>query len=247
MGNFLATWHRAISTATIAKEFAPPRPASWPDALTHGQLAALQYPYNTTETDKHGFAGLRARYILDCCKSGELPCTLTTTTKAAPPLRQPKLSESALLGWGSFKSTPPPPPQRPQPVAVPTYTVTAPAFAAWLAAQDEKPSAHIAAWFEAAGVNHQSEAATDETPEARNDRWLAFYEAEEKAGRKHGAYERGSNHFNVERSTYNKAVKKAIEKRAEQYRAGMKAVPVKARGWGAQLVIDGKKTKGTKA
>jgi hypothetical protein len=94
-----------------------------------------------------------------------LPCTLTTTTKAAPPLRQPKQSESALLGWGSFKSAPPPPPQRPQPVAVPTYTVTAPAFAAWLAAQGEVPSDHIAAWFEAVGVNHQSEAAPKPAPQ----------------------------------------------------------------------------------
>ena len=33
-----------------------------------------------------------------------------------------------------------------------SYTVTAPAFAAWLAAQGVPPSSHIQAWFDAMGV-----------------------------------------------------------------------------------------------
>ena len=44
-----------------------------------------------------------------------------------------------------------------------------------------------------------------------------------------------------------KAVKKAAEKRAEKLRAGIKAVSGKAGDWTRQLVINGKKTKGTKA
>jgi hypothetical protein len=87
---------------------------------------------------------------------------------------------------------------------------------------------------------------TDEPIGARNDRWLDFYEAEVKEGRKLGAYERGSKHFNVDRSTYNKAIKKTVGKRAEKYRAGIKAVPAKSGAWDSLIVIDGKKTKGMK-
>jgi hypothetical protein len=88
---------------------------------------------------------------------------------------------------------------------------------------------------------------TDEPIEARNDRWLAFYEAEVNAGRKTGAYQRGKEHFNLnDRSTYSKAVNRTIKQRAEKYRADIKAVPAKAGLWGFQLVIDGKKTKGMK-
>lgn len=235
--------------------------AGWPETLKHGQLAALQYPYSKGETARIRLARDRAGDILSACKSGELPHTATTVTVTPPPLPIQRRNEFASSEWtnefgrfgslgvrnGRITSQ-----TNPQPHDVTTYTVAAPAFAAWLAAQPETPSEHIAAWFEAVGVNTQPEAApvpTDETIEDRNDRWLAFYESEEKAGRKRGAYERGSEHFNVDRSLYNKAVKATVEKRAEKYRAGMKTVPAKggAGGWGSQLVKDGKKTKGTKA
>lgn len=88
---------------------------------------------------------------------------------------------------------------------------------------------------------------TDEPIGARNDRWLAFYEAEEKAGRTRGVYERGGKHFNVKPSTYRKAVKRTFQKRAEKYRAGTKAVPATGESWASTLVKAGKKTKGTKA
>ena len=234
--------------------------AGWPESLKHGQLAALQYPYVKGEPAKIRLARDRAGDILSACKSGELPHTATTVTVTPPPLPIQRRNEFASSEWmnefgrfgslgvrnGRITSQ-----TNPQPHDVTTYTVTAPAFAAWLAAQPETPSEHIAAWFEAVGANTQPEAAPvpiDETIEDRNDRWLAFYEAEEKAGRKTGAVQRGATHFDVERSLYGKALKESRARRAEKYRADIKAVPAKggAAGWGSQLVKDGKKTKGTK-
>jgi hypothetical protein len=162
VGKFLATWHRAISTATIAREFAPPRPASWPETLTHGQLAALQYPYNATETDKVRLAVKRADYILDCCKGGELPHTAETKNKMTSPAKTVDTGRHVTFLGAAAREVYTVPAEYKE---VPTYTVTAPAFAAWLAAQGEVPSDHIAAWFEAVGVNHQSEAAPKPAPQ----------------------------------------------------------------------------------
>ena len=153
--------------------------AGWPESLKHGQLAALQYPYVKGEPAKIRLARDRAGDILSACKSGELPHTATTVTVTPPPLPIQRRNEFASSEWlnefgrsnefgrfgslgvrnGRITSQPPP-----QPHDVTTYTVTAPAFAAWLAAQPETPSAHIAAWFEAVGANTQDQAAPAPVP-----------------------------------------------------------------------------------
>lgn len=172
--------------------------AGWPESLKHGQLAALQYPYVKGEPAKIRLARDRAGDILSACKSGELPHTATTVTVTPPPLPIQRRNEFASSEWmnefgrfgslgvrnGRITSQ-----TNPQPHDVTTYTVTAPAFAAWLAAQQEAPSAHIAAWFEAVGVNTQPEAAPVPTPQpivsaatqARNKRRDDFWSLIEDA------------------------------------------------------------------
>lgn len=247
-------WHDAVAVAAAQFKTKKEREAGWPQTMTIEQAAALQRPYlHKTEPGYRASLGktkAMADAIFQACEKGSIEWSTETRqthhqiTRIVPgDIRYAKrnlygervITPRQELAWATKD--------------VQVKAITAQAFAAWLAepTQDEKPSAHIAAWFEAVGVNPQSEAATDETLEARNDRWLAYYEADVKAGGKLGAYARGSKHFNVDRSKYNKAVKKAADKRAEKHRAGFKAVPAKSGRWGSTLVKDGKKTKGTKA
>lgn len=224
----------------------------WPDSMKPDQLAALHRPYIRGGIEhRPGRWRTEAfmKAISDACESGNL----AHETKVMPgkAVMNGRIQLSALRSWeGTTRTGTYHPSQKPKDVT--TYTVTAPAFAAWLAAQPETPSAHIAAWFEAVGVKNKDEAPpvpNDETIEDRNDRWLAYYEAEEKAGRKYGAVIRGANHFQAERSLYGKALKDAKELRAEKYRADIKAVPAKggAGGWGPSTLVEmGKKKKGTK-
>jgi len=135
--------------------------AGWPESLKHGQLAALQYPYVKGEPAKIRLARDRAGDILSACKSGELASTATTVTVKPKPPKLPRRNQFASDAWlmkdgfiTVMKTT-----SSTQPHDVTTYTVTAPAFAAWLAAQPETPSEHIAAWFEAVGGNTRPEAA----------------------------------------------------------------------------------------
>ena len=245
MGKINAAWRVAMST--MGQNFTKAEhDAGWPESLKHGQLAALQYPYVKGEPAKIRLARDRAGDILSACKSGELPHTATTATVTPPPLPIQRRNEFASSEWlnefgrsnefgrfgslgvrnGRITSQPPP-----QPHDVTTYTVTAPAFAAWLAAQPEPPSEHIAAWFEAVVAGAALDAPTPEangTPivesiDDRNLRWLNRYETEEHAG-KRGAYNRAAAHFEVEASTLRKAVNKARDQRTARNRGGIKAV-----------------------
>jgi hypothetical protein len=227
--------------STLWQKFTPDEQnAGWPETLKPVQLAALQYPYAIGDVGGRRYENLRATAILNACKRGDLPHTATTESRQVSPERTVDTLQKASLFGAHARVVYTVPAQTKD---VTEYLIAAPAFKAWLAARPEKASAHIAAWFEAVLVP------TDETIKDRNDRWLAFYEAEEKAGRKTGAVQRGANHFNAERSLYGRALKEARARRAEKYRADIKAVPAKggAGGWGSQLVKDGKKTKGTKA
>ena len=66
----------------------------------------------------------------------------------------------------------------------------------------------------------------DESKAYRDDRWLAYFEAQKKT-EPDGATQRSADHFGVNRSTFGKAVKRAKAKSVERYRAGIKAVPKK--------------------
>ncbi len=148
--------------ATVGQNFTKDEHANgWPETLKHWQLAALQYPYARGEAARNRLANARAGDILKACQSGELPHTVTThipaPAKPSAPLRSPFASAEwqsrdgftfggmpARIGYTATGSPPKP---------VTTYHVTAADFAAWLDAQGEKPSEHIAAWFESQGVN----------------------------------------------------------------------------------------------
>ena len=168
--------------------------AGWPETLKHGQLAALQYPYAKGETVKIRLARARAGDIVDACKSGELPHTSTIApAKAVNNGRinlaglRGRFSANESTGWGGLSGLPTPtrnaygervyetegerrdrlwkeanPPKQPDRI---DHCVSAPAFAAWLSAQGEAPSAHIAAWFDAMGID------TDPRPIVPPESW----------------------------------------------------------------------------
>lgn len=151
--------------ATVGQNFTKDEHANgWPETLKHWQLAALQYPYARGEAARNRLANARAGDILKACQSGELPHTVTThipaPAKPSAPLRSPFASAEwqsrdgftfggmpARIGYTATGS-----PRKP----VTTYHVTAADFAAWLDAQGEKPSEHIAAWFDAVGVDRDT-------------------------------------------------------------------------------------------
>jgi len=257
MGKINAAWR--VAMATMGQHFTKEEHASgWPQTLKYEQLAALQYPYSKGDTVNIRLARARASDILNACKSGELihtANTVTVTPKPPPVQHRNKFVSEwpgeferfKLTGVRTGRITSRP---TPQPRDVTTYTVTAPAFAAWLAAQNEASSAHIAAWFKAAGVAGAAlpvadTAPQDESLDDRNMRWLNHYETEERT-QKRGAYIRTAAHFGAEASTLRKAVDKAREQRAMRARAGLKTVATRRKatpfsGLGT-LVKDGRKT-----
>lgn len=161
MGKINVAWRLAM--ATVGQNFTKDEHANgWPETLKHWQLAALQYPYARGEAARNRLANARAGDILKACQSGELPHTVTThipaPAKPSAPLRSPFASAEwqsrdgftfggmpARIGYTATGS-----PRKP--VTTYPYHVTAADFAAWLDAQGEKPSEHIAAWFDAVGV-----------------------------------------------------------------------------------------------
>lgn len=136
--------------------------AGWPEDMTPAQLAGLQRPHlgSGAPESLRRCQSLASKIVTDC-QSGELLSTATTRTPqpAKPPVQQ--RSRFASDGWlnrDGFMIAGMParigyrePGTPPKPVT--TYHVTAADFAAWLAAQGEKPSEHIAAWFDAVGVD----------------------------------------------------------------------------------------------
>ena len=156
--------------ATMGQNFTTEEHAAgWPETLKHWQLAALQYPHVKGETAKIRLARARADDFLNACKSGDLPHTATTVTVPPKPQqvqRQTRFASSEWLMRDGFISARPTQ-KTPQPYDVTTYTITASDFAAWLAAQPESPSEHIAAWCAALGMDG------DTRPIVPPDSWAA--------------------------------------------------------------------------
>lgn len=156
--------------ATMGQNFTKEEHAAgWPETLKHWQLAALQYPHVKGETAKIRLARARADDFLSACKSGYLPHTATTVTVTPKPQqvqRQTRFASSEWLMRDGFISVRPTQ-KTPQPYDVTTYTITASDFAAWLAAQPEAPSEHIAAWCAALGMDG------DTRPIVPPDSWAA--------------------------------------------------------------------------
>lgn len=148
----------------------------WPEMMKHVQLAALQYPYIKGDRAAIRLATARATDILTACTSGDLPhiaTTVTVTPKPSPPAHPSRFASSEwLMRDGPISVRP----IARAPYDVTAYQIAAPAFAAWLAAQSETPSEHIAAWFDAVGAG-SAHAPMREPNEQRNRRWLAQLDA----------------------------------------------------------------------
>lgn len=127
----------------------------WADSMRPDQLAALQRPYIRGGLE-HRPGRWRteafAKAVTDACKGGDL----AHIAKVLPGKAVMNGKIRVVRTWeGTRKEIDYTP--SPKPKDVTEYQITAQAFAAWLAAptQDEKPSAHIAAWLDAVGVKPQ--------------------------------------------------------------------------------------------
>ena len=153
-------WLDAMTTARWEFTRAE-RDAGWPQAMKPNQLAALQRPYASDNRMGRAAAVALKNWLVAACLAGSIDHTTTTRRIPTRPAVQVTPDRSwdggqtglffpnARIGYmrpAEFKE-------------VTERHITAPAFAAWLAAQPQKPSEHIAAWFTAVGVNTQPEAA----------------------------------------------------------------------------------------
>ena len=156
-------WHDAVAVAAAQFKTKAEREAGWPQTMTIEQLAALQRPYlhKTEPGYKTSLSKTQAMatFIVQECEKGAIQwSTETRQTHHQITRMVPGDARFAMRNvYGEREARP-----RQELVwatkDVQVKVITAPAFAAWLAAQPETPSAHIAAWFEAVGVNTQDEA-----------------------------------------------------------------------------------------
>ncbi len=147
-------WHDAYSASRGAFT-AQEKAGGWPDRMTPVQLAALQRPY--VYGDK---AGRRACWALRdaieaASEAGSLAHEALTEVKQTPLVDRSPIPFPGSSRWPAAYVV------EGRPVAYTSggeeYTVThrhvsPQAFAAWLHAQGQEPSGHIAAWFEVRGV-----------------------------------------------------------------------------------------------
>lgn len=235
MGIINLKWHKACAVRGIGftKE---EQAAGWPESFALRRLAILQSPADNK------MANILHRALIDACAAGSLPNAPATVRQIAHEQR----TVLAPVGFArrniygerelDYRT-------RMVPVmkAVEVPAVTAADFAAWLAAQGEAPSEHIAAWFDAVGVPQAGAiapsaepAAPKESKEERQDRRLQMCidaglkmpasavgrmpdgiskVAEEKAG--------------VKRQTFTPDVRAALARKIERQRQKPRLVPKK--------------------
>ncbi len=121
--------------------------AGWPDSFALHRLAILQSPADNK------MANILHRALKDACAAGSLPSAPAIVHKIAHEQR----TDLAPVGFArrniygerelDYRTR-----MVPVTKAVEVPAVTAADFAAWLAAQGETPSEHVAAWFDAVGV-----------------------------------------------------------------------------------------------
>ena len=175
---FILKWHKAMAAA-VRHFTKDEHAAGWPASMKPDQLAALQQPYI--------MGGLEHRpgrwqyeetmkAITGACLAGALPHELTITHTPGKTIGG---RISFVNSWdGSQRRFDPPKTQPAKDVTV--YRITAPAFAAWLAAQGETPSIHIQAWFDAVGVTAGAERHTTDT-DSDSVRWTNELKTEARA------------------------------------------------------------------
>ena len=244
MGVVNLKWRKALVVKGTWFEMAE-QDAGWTEAMRLEPVAGLQ----CNGDQKYGRQALYPA-MLAACNCGELPHSVQSMDVIAH-YKKVFIGDQYVNSFAAGTERVATFRQDPVYKAKDFFYVTAHDFAAWLAAQGETPSEHIAAWFDAmlpvdvAKTVDPLPVNNDETIEARDDRWLAYFETKEKENPT-GALQRSASYFNENRSTFGKALKRAKDKRAERYRAGIKAVPKKPRNSvfdvPGQRVREGKKT-----
>ena len=225
-------WHKACAVRGMGFT-KDEQAAGWPESFALERLAILQSP-----GDKK-MANILHRALKDAC-AASLPSAPTIVRKIGHETK-------TYLETGSFvrrnldgerervyR-------ERIVPVMkdVKVPAVTAADFAAWLAAQGEKPSEHIAAWFDAVGVSADAGAATpqpaepvaSESKEDRQDRRLqlcldAGLEMPNSAvGRMPYGIGKVAEQEGVTRQTFTDDVKAALARKIERERPKPMLVP----------------------
>ena len=151
-------WDKAMSV--MGREFTQAeQDAGWTASMKPRQLAGLQRPWSRSDKQAAHFCTLLLRRIEQACKDD----LLQTATEDRPFTVQDKMflgyKQRAFALGGTIGTSKPIFKATTKTELKAVTVITAQAFAAWLAAQPEEPSQHIAAWFEAVGVNPQPEAA----------------------------------------------------------------------------------------
>ena len=136
-------WRKAFSIPKIGFSIEDRERENFPELIDCWRIARMQHP-----TDLHAERVL-AYTLIDVCKSDALPHTAETTNKMTSPAKTVDTHRRVTLFSGPAREVYTVPAKYKD---VTTYLLTAPAFAAWLAAQGEVKSDHIAAWFEAMAV-----------------------------------------------------------------------------------------------
>ena len=153
--------------------------ADWPDALTPGELAALQYPREGTDAEKRKARqnqGAMVDSIKAAIAAGELATGLRSVQVS---VSESQIDYAAVIrrrnsnrgfgvsdNWGFRDSGFP---MHQVKIGVRTEeipVVPCDAFATWLATQGEAPGEHIRAWFDAKGAGPAKVGAGGTAPDA---------------------------------------------------------------------------------
>ncbi|MGD9550533.1 MAG: hypothetical protein AB7V41_05965, partial [Burkholderiaceae bacterium] len=198
----------------------------WPKTFNHKVAAALQSWRKGMERREWGIEAANWRKLIEMAMaSNAIEHTTTISTKTIPP-KYSSITPSSLpdvarkIGFIFADS-------RPR-VIIPVkpgftktiteHHITAPAFAAWLAAQGLEPSPHVAAWFKARGVGSTP---VGESIAERNARWLLVWD-EERLTRPDGSQARAIARIMAADGVTEHVAKKGLQKaetaRAESYR-----------------------------
>ena len=159
-----ATWdHAVVCLNFVGEAFKSNRnwlQRGWPDKLTPGMLAQLQWPNNPEMENALIFGLLRG------CMDGSIP--------NHKPERLEKIKNELYVRGAIFQNELTPVSERDRPHV---YRIGWEAFQGWLAQRNTAPSEHISAWFAAQGMTDSeplgnSTSSATETKEQRQDRRL---------------------------------------------------------------------------
>ena len=225
-------WHKACAVRGMGFT-KDERAAGWPESFALERLAILQSP-----GDKK-MANILHRALKDAC-AASLPSAPTTVRKIGFENRLVR-GDTGFVRRNIYGERELAYREQNVPVmkAVETPAVTAADFAAWLAAQGEKPSEHVAGWFAAVGVSADAGAATpqpaepvaSESKEDRQDRRLqlcldAGLEMPNSAvGRMPYGIGKVAEQEGVTRQTFTDDVKAALARKIERERPKPMLVP----------------------